>query len=153
MPGERWPDKRARAVLVAGANKLARDGAELDPEAIGALGLRVRETLFVDPEVREETQDAKAHTIGYNLHCMQYALLAPDKDGIALSLWVGQDAANEACDVLRAEPDSNPFRRMYGWVRCVVKDQNDAEAVTPWVARSVEHAAQVKAAQAPSGMA
>jgi hypothetical protein len=152
MPGERWPDKRARAVLFAGANKLAKDDLAVDPDAVADLGLAVRERLFADDEVREETADAKAHRIGYNADCMQYAILGPATDGVLLSLWVGPDAAPEAKQALGATDDPNPFRRLYGWVQCTVTPAADLDHVAEWVARARRHSAAVKAQQAQTAM-
>lgn len=150
MPGERWPDKRARAVLFAGANKLAKDNASVDPDAVADLGLAVRELMFTDDEVREDTADAKLHKIGYSADCMQYAILGPRPDGVTLSLWLGPGQADEAKDVLGAAEDPNPFRKLYGWVACPVTRETTLDDLADWIARARRHAETVKAEQKPA---
>ncbi len=145
MTGERWPDKRARAVLFAGAKKHHDDD---HANELADLGLTVREHLFVDDEVREDNADVKANRIGYSRDCMQFATLEPSADGIALSLWVGNEAKEAAMEDLGAEEDPNPFRRLYGWVRVTFDDAPDDERLAKWVAHAVAHASEEKAAQA-----
>ncbi|MBW3583062.1 MAG: hypothetical protein KY455_08190 [Euryarchaeota archaeon] len=148
MPGERWEDKRARAVLFAGANKLARDGQDLDPEAVAETGLHVRDHLFVDKEVREENADVKANRIGYSHDCMQFATLEPQPAGLWLSLWVGPDKVAEAKETLGAVDDPNAFRRMFGWVRVPIAPRGVPGGLEAWVERAVRHAAEEKKRQA-----
>lgn len=148
MPGERWPDKRARAVLFAGANKRKNEGADVDPDAVADLGLAVRELLFVDKEVREENADVKAHRIGYSADCMQFAILEPAADGVRLGLWVGNEASSNARAALHADDDPNPFRKMYGWVRVPVTGPDEVPRLSEWVKRARSHASQVKQQQA-----
>ena len=147
MTGERWPDKRARAVLYAGANRLHRDANGPEPDATADTGIALRDLLFVDAEVREENADTKAHRIGYAADCMQFATLEPAPDGLALSLWVGTEHVAEAEADLGAEPHENPFRRMYGWVRIPVRPGQDVTAMAPWIGRAAQHAADTKRGQ------
>ncbi len=147
MPGERWPDKRARAVLFAGANKRKSEGAAVDPDAVAELGLAVRELLFVDKEVREETADAKAHRIGYSADCMQFATLEPADDGVRLGLWIGTNDATTARAALQADDDPNPFRKLYGWVRVPVRSASDVARLGDWVRNARSHAGAVKKQQ------
>lgn len=147
MPGERWPDKRARAVLFAGANKLVRDGAELDADAVADLSLEVRDLLFLHHEVREEVADRTANRIGFSADCMQFATLEADHRGPLLGLWVGTEHTEAAKRDLDAEDDPNPFRKMYGWVRVPVAAATELKAVDGWVHHAFEHAMRTKAAQ------
>lgn len=152
MPGERWPDKRARAVLFAGARRHAAEGAEVDPDAVADTGLAVRETLFVDDEVREDNADPKANRIGYNRDCMQYATLEPSPDGLWLGLWLPEDVRGAAEETLGAAPDPNPFRKMYGWVRIPITPGQDVAELKDWVQKAVAHAAAVKKTGAKAAM-
>lgn len=152
MPGERWPDSRARAVLYAGANKLAKENPGVDPDQVAELGLAVRERVFTDDEVREDNADPKTNKIGFSADCMQYALIGPATNGVSLSLWVGPDAAPDAKAALAAEDDPNPFRKLYGWVRCTVTNDTDLGAVATWIERARNHAAAVKGTQSQTAM-
>jgi hypothetical protein len=150
MTGERWPDKRARAVLFAGASKAAKEHGDMDPDQVADAGLRVRELLFTDEEVREDTADAKQHQIGYTADCMQFATLQPEGDGLALGLWVGPGGAPEAMEELGAEADPNPFRSHFGWVRVHVDPEEDPAALRLWVERARAHAREQKRTQSAS---
>ena len=145
--GERWPDKRARAVLFAGANKLAKEDERVDPDAAADTGLAVRELLFTDAEVREDTADSKQNQIGYSGDCMQFATLQPEGPGVALGLWVGPEAVEPAKDEVGAVGDPNPFRSHFGWVRIQVGPGQDLEPLRSWVERARAHAREQKNAQ------
>lgn len=149
MPGERWPDKRARAVVFAGANRLQKDHPEagLDPDRIADLALAVRSFVFTDEEVREENADVKAHRIGYSADCMQFATIEPDVAGLALDLWLGAERAAAAKKELGAQDPANAFRRLYGWVRIAVGPGTDVDALVPWIQTARRHAAETKAGQ------
>lgn len=149
MPGERWPDKRARAVLFAGANRIARDAPDsaADPDTAADLGLAVRELLFTDPEVREENVDPKANRIGYSADCMQFATLEPTTGGIDLSLWLGTERLPTAKERLAAEDHPNAFRRLYGWARIVLRPGDDVSTLAEWVKTARAHAAETKSKQ------
>lgn len=143
MTGERWPDKRARAVLYAGAKKQAAEG-DADPDKVADLGLQVREFLFTDEEVREDQADTKAHQIGYSGDCMQFATLQPVPEGLALGLWVGPENKEAATKELGAQDDPNPFRSHFGWVRVPLAPGQDPQKVKAWVERARRHAAENK---------
>lgn len=149
MTGERWPNKRARAVLFAGANKRERGdaGTAIDPNVIADTGLMVRELLFVDDDVREETADVKAHRIGYSTDCMQFATLEPVADGLALDLWVGTGQVQEAAEAIGAQEPANAFRKLYGWVRVPVAPASDMDLLSTWIRRARRHAVETKATQ------
>lgn len=150
MTGERWPDKRARAVLFAGAKKQATDEAGADPDEVADLGLQVRGFLFTDEEVREDQADTKAHQIGYSGDCMQFATLQPVPEGLALGLWVGPEGKEAAKKELGAVDDPNPFRSHFGWVRLPLAPGSDLKGIKDWVRRARRHAAENKSQQTPS---
>lgn len=147
MTGERWPDKRARAVLFAGANKLAKQDPDVDPDAVAETGLRLRELLFMDEEVREDNADTKQNQVGYSADCMQFATLQAGGKGVHLGLWVGPDATQEAKKELGAVDDANPFRAHFGWVRIELAPDMDVSRLGHWVERARSHAREQKAEQ------